>query len=264
MKKIAALGAVAAGILLLDSFVLEPNHLKIKHYNLGKGSKRLRLVQLTDIHIGPFFPKWKMKSLVRAVNRLAPDVVVFTGDLYDKYDEYPRADAAVETLSKLKAPLAKLAIWGNHDYLHMGRHYAKVLEKAGFQLLENQAVKLGAGLAIGGVDDLIFGKPALQKTLEAMAGAEFKIILMHEPDGADRLCGSGVQLVLSGHTHGGQIRPPFLPPVTTSMGRKYIKGFYTIDDTLKLYVSPGIGTTAIPARFRIPPEAAVFDLWEEN
>lgn len=260
MKNITKLGVAAAGLLFLDSFILVPNRLKIKQYNMGKGKENLRLVQLSDIHIGPFFPKWKMKALVRTINRLSPDVVVFTGDLYDKYDEYPKPEAAVETLSQIKAPLGKLAIWGNHDCLHMGRYYPSILEQAGFRLLENEAVTFGADLAIGGVDDLLFGKPDIQKTLDAMAGSGFKVLLMHEPDGADGLCDSDVDLILSGHTHGGQIRLPFLPPVTTSMGRKYVKGFYDINENTKLYVSSGIGTTAIPARFRMSPEVGVFDL----
>lgn len=268
MKKTIAAALGSLGLLAAYSILVEPNRLSVKKHTRGAGEARLRVVQLTDIHIGPFYPRYKVARLVRKVNRLAPDVVVFTGDLYDRFIKYRREDAA-EPLAALKAPLGKFAVWGNHDCTKMARWYAPVLERAGFTLLENEAVILPAGegrtLAIGGTDDLIYGEPEVSKTARGTAAGDYRIILMHEPDGADRLKGTGVDLILSGHTHGGQIRLPLLPPVTTDLGKKYIRGFYPIDPekNTELYVSQGIGCTQIPARLGAVPEIAVFDIGME-
>ncbi|WP_195270288.1 metallophosphoesterase [Eubacterium sp. 1001713B170207_170306_E7] len=265
MKKAIVTVLGGLGLLAAYSVLVEPNRLAVRRHAVGSGQKRLRVVQLTDIHIGPFYSRRRVARLVRRVNRLSPDVVVFTGDLYDRFIRYRREDAA-EPLAGLQAPLGKFAVWGNHDCTKMARWYAPVLERAGFTLLENEAVILPAGqgrtLAIGGTDDLLYGEPDVQQTARGTAGSDYRIILMHEPDGADRLKGTGVDLILSGHTHGGQIRLPLLPTVTTDLGKKYIRGFYTIDpeNSTALYVSQGIGCTQIPARLGAVPEIAVFDI----
>lgn len=265
MKKTIMTAFGGLGLLATYSILVEPNRLAVKKYEMGTGQKRLRVVQLTDIHIGPFYPRRKVARLVRKVNRLSPDVVVFTGDLYDRFIRYRREDAA-KPLAELEASLGKFAVWGNHDCTKMARWYAPVLERAGFILLENEAVILPAGegrtLAIGGTDDLLYGEPDIKQTVRGTAGSDYQIILMHEPDGADRLQGTGVNLILSGHTHGGQIRLPLLPTVTTDLGKKYIRGFYTVDpeNSTELYVNKGIGCTQIPARLGAVPEIAVFDI----
>ncbi|RHO55932.1 metallophosphoesterase [Eubacterium sp. AM05-23] len=265
MKKTIMTALAGVGLLAAYSILVEPNRLAVKKHVVGSGETRLRVVQLTDIHIGPFYPRRKVARLVRRVNRLSPDVVVFTGDLYDRFIHYRREDAA-GPLAELEAPMGKFAVWGNHDCTKMARWYAPVLEQAGFTLLENEAVCLPAGegrtLAIGGVDDLLYGEPDVRQTVRGTAGGDYRIILMHEPDGADRLKGAGVDLILSGHTHGGQIRLPLLPTVTTDLGKKYIRGFYTIDveNSTELYVNKGIGCTQIPARLGAAPEIAVFDI----
>ena len=224
MKKTIMTAFGGLGLLAAYSILVEPNRLAVKKYEMGAGQTRLRVVQLTDIHIGPFYPRRKVARLVRKVNRLSPDVVVFTGDLYDRFIRYRREDAA-EPLAALEARLGKFAVWGNHD-------------------------------------DLLYGEPDIKQTVRGTAGSDYQIILMHEPDGADRLQGTGVDLVLSGHTHGGQIRLPLLPTVTTDLGKKYIRGFYTIDpeNSTELYVNKGIGCTQIPARLGAVPEIAVFDI----
>ena len=254
--------ALAAGALGAGAALAEPRRLSLKKYTLGAGANRVRLVQFSDIHIGPWMKKPRVNGLVQRINRLAPDAVLFTGDLYDRFMDWRRVEDALP-LAQLRAPLGKYAVWGNHDRANMGRYYPEILSRAGFSLLENTWVVLkvaeGKKLCIAGVDDMLFGRPQPAKLRRIPETADYHLLMVHEPDAAP-LFAEVYDLILSGHTHGGQVRLPLVPPVTTEMGRRYIRGFYDLSGA-KLYVSPGLGCTKLPFRFRVAPEITVFDLW---
>lgn len=249
------------------AFYIEPQILIVKEHKIGSNvqGEEVKVVQFSDLHVGEHYSRDQLNRLVKKINSRDPDILVFTGDLYDNYSVYNDNSMVVEELSAMKARLGKFAIWGNRDYgggAH--RQYAQIMQDAGFRLLKNNAkhIKLSNGsiLSIGGLDDTLLGNPDEAAALSAMEGGNFKLLLMHEPDRADNFGGSGANLILAGHSHGGQIRLPFVNVVTTSLARKYVSGFYDIesDAGLRLFVNTGIGTTRIHARLLVPPRIDVF------
>ena len=252
------------GACVSYAFFIEPNLLIVKNHSLGKeGTEELKIVQFSDTHIGKDYTIKELSKLVDKINKQNPDVIVFTGDFFNNYSQTHQEEEVTKELLKLSASYAKLAVWGNRDYGGGAqRVYPQIMEESGFVLLENETYSMevnGKTITFGGVDDYLLGAPELVKTSEAMVG-DYRILIMHEPDGIDEIKESSIDLVLSGHSHGGQVKLPFFKGVTTEYADKYIKGFYTINEKMKLYVSPGIGTTRIPARFMVPPEISVFDI----
>ena len=155
---------------------------------------------------------------------------------------------------------------GNHDVLVSRVDVTDALVSKGIPVLHNHAIPIekdGTRLWLAGVADVSTGNEAnLSAAIPRgrLAAAEPLILMAHEPDYADQVIGSGVDLMLSGHTHGGQVRIPFMPPMNLPpMGRKYVEGHFFLND-LQLYVTRGIGTVGMPFRFRCPPEITVITL----
>lgn len=117
----------------------------------------------------------------------------------------------------------------------------------------------GKKVFIGGLDDSLLGNPSVSETFAYRQQADYSILLTHEPDVADQFVGTNTQLVLAGHSHGGQVRLPFYQ-VKNVLAKKYVRGLYELSDQTKLYVNTGLGTTSIHARFCVPPEISVFQL----
>ncbi|MFJ7839039.1 metallophosphoesterase [Lysinibacillus sphaericus] len=132
--------------------------------------------------------------------------------------------------------------------------------------MENSGVNLtvsnGKKLFIGGLDDALLGNPDTKCILEKRENdCDYEIVLMHEPDMADLLKDTSVDLLLAGHSHGGQVQIPFIKTMSTSLAKKYSDGIYTINKKgMQLYVNTGIGTSRIPVRFKAPPEISVFNI----
>ncbi|WP_321385256.1 metallophosphoesterase [uncultured Enterococcus sp.] len=255
------------GCLAAYGFFIEPKRLTIKHFELGENTTEqntVRLIQLSDIHLQKAYTTEQLKKIVTAVNQEKPDIVVFTGDLFDNYATYGPADETIELLSQIEAPLGKYAIWGNHDYGGGAVNvYAEVMAGSGFQLLENsgQLIELTnqKKLYLAGIDDSLFGNPSIEAAMTNRTEEAYSVLLSHEPDVVDSAADLDVSLVLSGHSHGGQVNIPFFP-VTTALAEKYISGFYSLGSDSQLYVNTGLGTTMIPVRIGVPPQIAVFDL----
>ena len=137
------------------------------------------------------------------------------------------------------------------------------MNAADFDVLKNagETISLANGkrVFIGGLDDSLLGSPSIDETLSYRQGYDYSVLLTHEPDVADGFVGTNTQLVLAGHSHGGQIRLPFYQ-VTNVLAKKYVRGLYELSDHTKLYVNTGLGTTAIHARLGVPPEISVFQL----
>lgn len=164
----------------------------------------------------------------------------------------------------MKASIGKYAVWGNHDYGGgAARVYEKVMNAANFTVLKNSgetiSLKDGKKLFIGGLDDSLLGNPSVDETLAYRQRYDYSILLTHEPDVADKFIGTNTQLILAGHSHGGQIRLPFYQ-VKNVLAEKYIRGLYELSDHTKLYVNTGLGTTSIHARMGVPPEISVFQI----
>ncbi|GGC98462.1 metallophosphoesterase [Enterococcus wangshanyuanii] len=252
--------------MIFYAFLIEPKRIVTHNYTLGnnQGQKPVKVVQLSDIHIQKNYPTTQLEKIVTKVNQEKPDIILFTGDLFDNYATYGPAEEVTAALSRLTAPLGKFAVWGNHDYGGgASRVYPEILAAAGFQLLENTGINVanadGKNIFISGLDDSLLGNSSIEEALSNRQ-SDYTILLSHEPDVADQLVDQNIQLILSGHSHGGQINIPFLT-IKNVMAEKYFSGFYNLTGDTTLYVNTGLGTTKIPARFRVPPEIAVFDLY---
>lgn len=251
---------------IVYAFFIEPKRIVIHHYTLGdnEGQKPLKVVQLSDIHIQEKYPPSQLEKIVTTVNKERPDIILFTGDLFDNYASYGPTEEVIKALSRLEAPSGKYAVWGNHDYGGGATNiYPEVLAASDFQLLQNSGVNIPLSneksIYVSGLDDSILGNSSLKDTL-ADRQSDFTILLSHEPDKADEVLDHNIQLILSGHSHGGQVKLPFFT-IKNVLAEKYFKGFYSLANDTSLYVNTGLGTTTIPVRFGVPPEIAVFDLY---
>jgi uncharacterized protein len=225
-----------------------------------------KIVQFSDTHIGFQYTLEQFQELITKINALNPDLIVFTGDLVDEPNKYDWNPKLTQLLQELQAQKGKYWIYGNHDHGGYGTEIVQeVMEKANFTLLKNSHHVIEKGLdriILAGIDDVILGSPNLPKALEQTNPELFTILLSHEPDFADIAHQYHVDVQFSGHSHGGQVRLPFVGHLYTPIyAEKYVEGKYTFDSSnFNLYVSRGIGTTRLPYRFFCKPEITVFTL----
>ncbi|GIO25997.1 metallophosphoesterase [Ornithinibacillus bavariensis] len=250
---------------------IEPSMLTIKketitHTKIPASFDNIRIVQFSDTHIGFHYTLNQFEELVEKINKLNPDIIVFTGDLVDEPNHYNWNQRLINLLHSLHAPLGKFWIYGNHDHGGYGTEIVQeTMEKAEFILLKNTHHVIENNLdriILTGIDDVMLGKPNLAKALENTNSDLFTILLAHEPDYADHTIDYPVDIQLSGHSHGGQVRFPFIGHLyTPKFAEKYVEGKYTFESSnLILYVSRGIGTTRLPYRFLCVPEITCFTL----
>lgn len=266
--KIIILLCIIIGGCLFYAFRIEPYRLTINQFEINpNNSQQLKVVQFSDIHIKEDFTYQNLDRIVNQINQQDPDIVIFTGDLYDNYANYNDDTNIINQLQKMKANYAKIAIWGNRDYGGgASREYENIMTKAGWTILKNQNFDITTDndkqILITGLDDSILGKVEMPDTDHSHY--DYQILLNHEPDTADLFREYSYDLILSGHSHGGQIDIPLLPAISqkaassTSYASKYTGGMYKLNDKTSLYVNTGIGTTHISARFGVVPEIAVF------
>lgn len=232
----------------------------------SEGGDSIRVVQFSDVHLGPHYSLQQLEKLVERVNELEPDVIAFTGDLIDVPSAFEGRSEISDILGKLRSRYGKYAVWGNHDYGGGGvRFYENIMKESGFKLLENQnsVIELDSGqkVTIIGLDDAMLGHPDIEKAYTGVDDPGDKLLLLHDPDLVDDIKADRFDLALAGHSHGGQVVVPlFGPLVTPPLAKIYTKGMYKLATDSYLYVNSGIGTTRITVRFWNPPELSVFDL----
>lgn len=258
-------GLIYAGYIEPELLVVKEEALTTEQLTL---ERPLKIVQFSDLHLGPDYDTLHLARVVEKINSLDADFIMFTGDFIDDNKTFEEVNEAIEVLSKLQARAGKLAIFGNHDYGGNGhKRYKLIMEKAGFHLLVNEkqsfSLKNGEKINVYGFDDVIFGKIDVAGFLEDMDETSYNIVLVHEPDLADEVAKYPVDLQLSGHTHGGQVTFPILgPPLTPPHGKIYIKGLYDManNNRMKLYVNVGLGTSQMKYRFLNAPEITVLSI----
>lgn len=270
MKMIKWLMLVAVLTLVLIpvyAFKIEPSFVKVNHMTFEQGTKEneMKVVQVSDIQLSEAYSEKRLDKIVRKVNQEQADILVFTGDLFDNYAQYAPVEEVVAALAAMQATTGKYAVWGNHDYGGgASRIYESVMNQGGFTVLRNSGQTLtmpnGGVLFIGGMDDSLLGNPSSAEVLAYRERYDYSIILTHEPDVADEFIDTDTQLVLAGHSHGGQINIPFIEAPRPPYARKYKKGLYQLSDGTSLYVNSGLGTATIHARFRVPPEISSFTI----
>jgi uncharacterized protein len=269
-------GTVAAAVTGLagDSFLWEPNrpHIVRREFSLSRLPERLNgftIALLSDFHYDPIFSCHPLHAAIPMVNDLRPDIILLGGDYVTvpTFGSHPKAAWAAEPcarlLSRMTAPLGLWAVLGNHDEFTDHRRVTHALQAENIQVLGNRSHPIerdGARIWIAGVNDVLSHSADLPKTLRNIPADEAIVLLAHEPDYADVVAKYPVDLQLSGHSHGGQIRLPFLPPLyLPPLARKYYSGTYQVGP-LSLYTNAGLGTIGLAVRLNCPPEITLITL----
>ena len=272
-------GACGAAGLAVYAGEIERHQLEISHYDLhlpglAPEFEGYRLAQLSDIHIDEFTEPFFVRDAVERINRLQPDAVFLTGD-FVTHQLAPKkfAEESAWQCANILNGLAcrqRYAIFGNHDMMVGEGVVGTALKDNRMTLLRNSYVPVergGARLWVAGLDDALMGKPDAEAAVPAAIRNprnEPVMLLCHEPNSADAVArqpaGQAVDLVLSGHTHGGQVRFPFLPPIQLpTLGQKYVEGWFQVG-RMRLFVNRGLGTVGVPFRFDCPPEITLFTM----
>jgi predicted MPP superfamily phosphohydrolase len=276
------LSAAFAGLgLPLAYSLIEPHLLTVRHFDvtlpgLPVAAENWRLVQISDVHYSAIGGARLLEETVERSNSLNPDAVLLTGDYVSRRNSYASftgarlwarpimdyADAMAKVLSGLRARLGIIAVAGNHDHAK-GRCDAieGLLAKAGVVSLRNKSTFLDGVLPLAGLDDLRGGRPLVRQALKGIDAAMPQIILSHNPRLMLELRHRNA-LILSGHTHGGQVHLPFtnlrVRPRDV-VQTPFLRGWYR-QSPAQMYVSSGLGSVHFPMRFRCPPEMVVFTL----
>jgi predicted MPP superfamily phosphohydrolase len=269
-RSLGGLTATAAGAFLY-TWRIEPHWVEVVHRPLrlaGLPTKLVgkRILHLSDLHAGPIVDQSFLLGAVERTAELNPDLVVITGDLMHS-EGAETISNALEVMRVLpKAPLGRLAVLGNHDYgagWQQGRvanRFIAELERVEVRTLRNEATAV-AGVQFAGTDDLWSGNLDWEKTLGQLRSSEPAIALCHNPDAVDLPELQGFRgWVLAGHTHGGQCKPPFLPPpILPVENRRYVAGEYDIGPGRSMYINRGLGYLR-RVRFNARPEITLFTL----
>jgi predicted MPP superfamily phosphohydrolase len=252
--------------LVAYAFYIEPRWLdtpqvELKLADLPTGLDGLRIALISDLHVGPNFGPSDLARVVAATNRLHPDLVALLGDYVAR--DPADAQVAAEALERLESRLGAYAVLGNHDYWVDSRVVTKALTSAGIRLLRNAGVPLergGGRLWLAGVEDLRWGWPDVPAALAGAQEGETVVLLAHNPMTVYRAERLGVPLVLSGHTHGGQVRLPGIGPLILPIKhRRLAQGLVRVGRT-QLYVTRGVGMGTPPVRLGARPEITLLVL----
>lgn len=255
------LGASGAGLVSALS-PIAVKRVRVAIDRLTRPASGTRIVQLTDVHVGPTIGKRFIEDIVARVNALEPDVIAITGDL---------VDGSVEELAEHVAPLAKLRakhgvffVTGNHEYYSGADAWIAHLRELGVTVLRNERVRIGGddGFDLAGIDDhssggLVEGHGSdLPKALEGRDASRACVLLAHQPRGIELADALGVDLQLSGHTHGGQLFPWNL---AVRLQQPFVAGLHKLARA-QIYVSKGTGYWGPPMRLGAPAEITEIEL----
>jgi predicted MPP superfamily phosphohydrolase len=278
-----AAATAGAGLVAADALLVEPDRVTVSRHTLharsGTAGVRLRLAQLSDLHLrGIGGHEERIAAAVRAER---PDLVLFTGDAIDRRDALPLLEEFLQLLGPGLSGFAILGNWEHWAGVAQGALEA-VYARAGIELLVNRtaAVARGGGrLLVTGLDDLVGGRPDPAAALAGVTPSAHHLVLAHCPahrdvvgaegDASRLLAGDAEDAarrglfhplaMLSGHTHGGQVRLGAWAPLRPRGSGRYVSGWYE-GDPMPLFVSRGLGTSVVPARLFSPPEIAIFDV----
>ena len=260
---------ISLGLLILYAFLIEPNRFVVTRYQLNQqfASKNnsFKFVQISDLHLKQF--NSRAQRIAEQVNKLKPNVVLFTGDSIDKVEQL---DGFERFLSLLNKQTAKYAIMGNWEYWAGVdlEHLTKIYATYNCRLLVNESTLYNYGertILITGLDDLV-GKPDLIKSLQGVPPQQNHLLLAHSPAYRDLFSSDELakirqykpQYMLSGHTHGRQLSLFGFTPIRPNGSGRYVSGWYR-DGAVAMYVSRGLGVSILPVRIGVVPEIGYFE-----
>jgi predicted MPP superfamily phosphohydrolase len=251
LRGLVVLGVVAG----IDAVLVEPGWIEVTRLEVRSAVLRgpMRIAHLSDLHLHGI--GGRERKLIELVARERPDAIVITGDTVDDGE----SGQARELIASLHAPLGIWMVRGNWENWRPISDEARVWEAAGAHLLVDQGRALRDDVWLVGLDDPLSGNPDLDGALRGAPAASFHLAAFHSPSLFPRIA-SRIDLALAGHTHGGQVRLPFVGALWLPPGSgEFVAGRYT-SGAATLYVSRGIGTSVAPVRFFCRPELAIIDL----
>ena len=262
-RKRVVVALVLAALVLFFAYSLwiEPFRVEVVHTSVqGNVATPLKIAQLSDLHthgVGA-----RERRVLDILDDEKPDVIVVTGDSLGGYGG--TFAMVAEVFQQLHAPLGVWVVRGNYENWRQMQHEHSFYANAGVHLLLNSGTLLRNDVWLAGVDDPYTGKPSIEGALTGAPPGVYEILLFHSPAYFDRVAGH-VDLCLAGHTHGGQVRPPFFPPLWLPKGCwPYVAGWYEAKGTKsKMYVNRGIGTSLLPIRFNSRPEVTILTVEPE-
>ena len=270
------LGSLLLVILFLGlwAFVIEPNRLSVNEVvislpNWPSNFEPLRIVLISDLHVGsPYIDAAKLQRIVETANAAQPDLILLAGDFMvtSSQEQTIEPEIIADGLKHLRARFGVFAVLGNHDWWYNGERVRAALNAVDIRVLENDVARIehqGKNLWVAGLADAWTRKPDITGTLQKVTDDGPIIVLTHNPDLFTDIP-ARVSLTLAGHTHGGQVSIPLIgrPQVPSQYGERYAIG-HIIEDNRHLFVTPGVGTSILPVRFRVPPEISVLTITGE-
>lgn len=258
------------GLLLIYSRYIEPFNIYIKDYkieskSIPKSYDGLKIVHFSDIHYGMTVDKKYLERIVDMINKQKPDLVLFTGDFIDK--DTNLNDKEIKNINKIlsgiESTLGNYAVSGNHDYKHIS-DFKKIFD-GNFTILDNQERLIyydnNTPISLVGFTDALEGDPDYK--IFNNETDYFRIVMIHEPDEYDNIKKNNFNVMLSGHSHNGQIRVPLVGAIYTPVGSKtYYDKYYTFDNK-ELFISNGIGTSGVKFRLFNRPSINLYRLYSE-
>ena len=258
---------LAAGALTyahrIETNRIDANEITVPLRHLDPAFDGYTIVQISDIHMSGSMTRERLAAAVAVANQYNPDVVAITGDFATRRLSLNVADL-IEPLCQLRAIDGKFAVLGNHDYRNSRAAVRLVIRSSQLTPLHNAVHTIRRGAAVlhfAGVESVIQHRARLDRVLNVLPADGTAILLAHEPDFADIAAATDrFALQLSGHSHGGQVRLPFVTNfVLPAFSRRYVMGLYRVGK-MQLYVNRGLGTVGIPFRFNCPPEVTILRL----
>jgi predicted MPP superfamily phosphohydrolase len=260
------LRALAAGITQVaraafaEPYMLTVERRAIALRRLPRTLDGFRIVHLSDIHHSPFTGSAQIKHAIETANSLEPDIIALTGDYVSH--EHGYIAPCAELMGRLRARAGVYAVLGNHDHWTDAPLITDLFRLAGIRVLVNEGMRFeqnGAAFWLAGVDDTMVGQEDLPLALAGSRADEMKLLLAHNPVILRRAARAGVDLVLSGHTHGGQVAWRSERGASGRPRRRLLKGLGRQGNT-QIYVTRGLGTVVLPIRYGCPPEVSLLEL----
>ncbi|MBQ6933167.1 MAG: metallophosphoesterase [Clostridia bacterium] len=244
-------GMLAGYALKIEPYRLVTEELELVSPYVDEGTK---VAILTDIHLKEDFDEAQLEKAVKKVNEHNPEAVLFLGDLYDNYELWQGDEEKIKDIFRSLNADIKLCVYGNHDYGGKAQWaYKEIMEESGFTILKNKDFPTDFGITFYGADDYIFGEKGEGFKFD---GNSYGFAMAHVPASVETISNS--DFFAAGHTHGGQVRLPFIKPFWTPKGTlEYYGGMYDNPDGGKIYVSRGVGTSIMTVRFNAVPEITI-------
>jgi predicted MPP superfamily phosphohydrolase len=277
-RSVVGLAALSGTALAVEGFFREPTHpvaehIEVRLARLPEAFDGFRIAQITDIHFGPYMDEPELERSVHIAQGFQPDLVALTGDFVSHpvfgrngIEGARNAEPCADIFARWQA-VPKIAILGNHDHWNGADLVAGALRARGILVLRNGAEPIEREkqiLWVAGIDDALEGHADLDRAMAKVPPTDMTILLAHEPDFADHATKFPVDLQLSGHSHGGQVRIPGIGPIILpAMAHKYHTGLNRVGQ-LQVFTSHGVGVINPPVRLFCPPKVSLITLRKER